>query len=150
HRDAMRRKLEAGIANGAADPVAALADARVRQADHRERREPERDVDLDVNGAGLDAEHRRRPQARQHAPLHAKDGATGAAAILPVLARPADLRVQFLPTAADTGNANIFGRHATTRRSRDMLDAFKSLTVGKKHVQQQTTELELLIATARE
>src|SRR5437868_10214477 len=31
-----------------------------------------------------------------------------------------------------------------------MLDAFKSLTAGKKHVQEQATELETLIATARE
>src|SRR5438132_12684397 len=31
-----------------------------------------------------------------------------------------------------------------------MLDAFKSLTGGNKLVQQQTTELETLIATARE
>ena len=37
-RDAMRRELEAGVADRAAHAVAALAHARVRQPDHRKRR----------------------------------------------------------------------------------------------------------------
>ena len=37
--DAVRREFEAGVADGAADAVAALAIARVRQSDHRERRQ---------------------------------------------------------------------------------------------------------------
>ena len=64
--DPVRRKLEAGVANRDLHTLAALADARVRQADHRERRQAERDVDLDVNRAGLHAEDRGRPQAGQH------------------------------------------------------------------------------------
>ena len=46
--------------------VPALAHARIRQADHRERRKAERDVHFDVDGAGVDAEDRRRPEAGQH------------------------------------------------------------------------------------
>ena len=38
------------VADGAANAIAALADARVRQADHRERGQTERDVDLDLHG----------------------------------------------------------------------------------------------------
>ena len=65
--DAMRREFEAGVPDRAADAVAALADARVRQAHHGERGQAERHVHLDVHGARLDAEDRRRPYARQHA-----------------------------------------------------------------------------------
>ena len=65
-RDAVRGKLEAGIADGAPDPVAALPDARIGQTDHRERRKTVPDIDFDVNGARVDAEHGRAPQARQH------------------------------------------------------------------------------------
>jgi hypothetical protein len=36
HRDAMRRELEAGISDRASHALPALADARVRQTDHRE------------------------------------------------------------------------------------------------------------------
>ena len=60
-------KLEAGVADRGCDTVAALADAGVRQADHRERRQAERHVDFDVDRAGLDAEDRGRPQAGEHA-----------------------------------------------------------------------------------
>src|SRR5437762_2394583 len=59
-------------------------------------------------------------------------------------------RVQLPPIAADTGIARFSTDHATSTRSRDMLDALKSLTGGNKLVQQQTAELETLIATARE
>ena len=64
--DAVRRELEPGVADRAAHAVAALAHARVGQADHRERRQAERDVHLDVHGAGVDAEDRRGPQAGEH------------------------------------------------------------------------------------
>ena len=64
--DAVRGKLEAGIADGAADAVAAFAHARVGQADHREAGQPEGNVHLDVNGAGLDAEKRGGSQTGQH------------------------------------------------------------------------------------
>ena len=66
-RDAVRRKLEAGVADRAPHAVAALAHAGVGQADHREDRHAERDVHLDVDRAGLDAEERRRPQTGEHA-----------------------------------------------------------------------------------
>ena len=64
--DAVRREFEAGVADGAADAIAALADARVRQAHHRERGQAERHVDLDVHRARLDAEDRGGPHTRQH------------------------------------------------------------------------------------
>ena len=64
---AVRRELEAGVADGAPHAVAALAHARVRQADHRERREAERHVHFDVDRTGLDAEDGGRPQAGEHA-----------------------------------------------------------------------------------
>ena len=48
------------------DAVAALAHAGIRQADHREDGQAERDVDFDVNRAGVDAEDRGGPQAREH------------------------------------------------------------------------------------
>ena len=66
-RDAVRRKLEAGVADRAPDAVAALAHAGVRQADHREDRQAERHVDFDVDGAGLDAEDGGGAKAREHA-----------------------------------------------------------------------------------
>jgi hypothetical protein len=65
--DAVRRELESGIANRAADPVAALADAGVGQADHREAGQSVGDVDFDVNRAGLDAVDGSGPDAREHA-----------------------------------------------------------------------------------
>ena len=64
--DAMRRKLESGVADRGTNPVAALADARVGKADHRERREAERHVHFDLNRTRVDAEDRRGPQAGEH------------------------------------------------------------------------------------
>ena len=66
HGDAMRGKLEAGIADGAPDAVAAFANARVGQADHLEAWHPERHVNLDVYGAGLDAKQRGGAQPGKH------------------------------------------------------------------------------------
>ena len=66
HRDAFGGKLEAAVADGRAHAIAALPHAGVGQADHREHREPERDVDFDVDRDGLDAENRGRPDAGQH------------------------------------------------------------------------------------
>ena len=68
----MRRKFEAGIADRTAHTVAALADARVGQADHRETGKPERDVDLDMDRVGLHTEHGCGPQAGEHAAAAAK------------------------------------------------------------------------------
>ena len=67
-RDAMRRKLEARVPDGAPHAVAALAHARVGQPDHRERGEAERDIDLDLDRAGVHAEHGGRAEAGEHAP----------------------------------------------------------------------------------
>ena len=64
--DPVGGKLEAGVANRAADAISALADADIGQAYQREPRHPERDIDLDVDGAGIHPEHGCRPQAREH------------------------------------------------------------------------------------
>ena len=74
HGDAMRGKLEAGIADGAPDAVAAFAHARVGQADHLEAGHPERHVDLDVYGAGLDAKERGGAQPGKHPASGAANG----------------------------------------------------------------------------
>ena len=66
HRDAMRGKLEPGIADGASHAVAALTHARIGQADHGEARKPERHVDFDVDRTGFDAENGGGPQAGEH------------------------------------------------------------------------------------
>ena len=63
--DAVRRKLEAGVADRAAHAIAALAHAGVGQADHRERRQAERHVHLHMDRAGFDAEERRRSAGRR-------------------------------------------------------------------------------------
>ncbi len=65
-RDAVRREFEAGIPDGAPHPVAALADARVGQSDHREGREAERHVHFHVDREGLDAEDRGAAEAGEH------------------------------------------------------------------------------------
>ena len=68
-----RRKLEAGVADGALDAVAALADARVGQADEGDRRQPAvRYVDLDPDGMRLDAEQGRGPHDGQHDEMSCK------------------------------------------------------------------------------
>ena len=66
HGDAMLREVEAAIADGGPDAVAALAHGGVGQSDHREVRQPEGDVDLDVDGVGVHAEHRRAAQGGEH------------------------------------------------------------------------------------
>ena len=65
-RDAVGRKLEAGVADREPHALAALAHARIRQTDHREGRNAERYVDLDVDRTGIHAEDRCRPEAREH------------------------------------------------------------------------------------
>src|SRR2546429_7035299 len=52
--------------------------------------------------------------------------------------------MQFWPRAADSGVAIV------STRSRHMLDGLNPFNGGKKLVQQQTAELDALIATARE
>jgi hypothetical protein len=66
HRHPVRRKLVAGIADGAAHAVTALADAGVGQADHREAWKAEPDVDLHMHGTGIDAKDSRSPQTGEH------------------------------------------------------------------------------------
>ena len=65
-RDSVAGKLEPGVADGRANPIAAFADAGVRQAHHRENRQAERHIDLDDDGQGLDAENRRASEAGEH------------------------------------------------------------------------------------
>jgi hypothetical protein len=67
HGDAMRGELEAGIPDRAADAVATLTHARVGQPDHREGRQAEGDIHLDVDREGLDSEDGSAPQAGEHA-----------------------------------------------------------------------------------
>ena len=66
HGDTFGGKLEPAVADGRAHAIAALAHAGVGQAHHREHRQPERDIDFDVDRHGLDAEHGGRPDTRQH------------------------------------------------------------------------------------
>src|SRR5262249_45510092 len=70
--DLVGRELESRIADRALHAVAALADARVGKADHRGRRQAERDVYFDVDGGGLDTEEGRRTKTREHAARPAK------------------------------------------------------------------------------
>jgi hypothetical protein len=62
------RELEAGVPDCRPDPVPALANGCIWQADHRESRQAKRDVNLDLDGVGLDAEHGRALQAGKHLP----------------------------------------------------------------------------------
>jgi hypothetical protein len=66
----VRRELELRILNGAAHAVAALADRRVGEADHGERGQSERDVDLHVDlhvdERGIAADHGRGAEAGEH------------------------------------------------------------------------------------
>ncbi len=75
---AVRRKLEAGVADRAAHAVAALAHARVGQADHLKRRQAERDVDFDLHQAGLDPEDGGGPDAGEHRLLSQMQGEAAA------------------------------------------------------------------------
>ncbi len=70
--DAVRRELEAGVADRAADAVAALPHAGVRQADHPKAGQAERHVHFDLDRTGLDAEHRGGAHAREHASTRCK------------------------------------------------------------------------------
>lgn len=63
----MRGELVAGVANRATNAIAALADAGIRETDHREAWQTERDVNLDRDRGRFNAENRRGPQACQHA-----------------------------------------------------------------------------------
>jgi hypothetical protein len=73
--DPMSGELEAGVADGASHPVAALAHGGIRQPDHVERGQPERHVHFNLDAAGFDSKHRRGP----HAGKHAGRGANGRA-----------------------------------------------------------------------
>ena len=66
-RDPVLGELEAGIPYGAPDAIAALANARVRQAHDSESRQAERDVDFDVDGGRFDPEDGGGADAGQHA-----------------------------------------------------------------------------------
>jgi hypothetical protein len=71
----MRGKLEPGVPDRAADAIAALADRGVGEADHREGREPERHVNLDVHGTRVHAAQGGGPEAGEHASRGAKTAA---------------------------------------------------------------------------
>jgi len=62
----VRREFESGIPDRKAHPIATLTDCRIREAHHREGREAERDVYLNLNGIRLDTEDRGGSQSREH------------------------------------------------------------------------------------
>ena len=62
----MVRELEAGVPDRGSHTIAALADGRIGQSHHREVGQPERDIDLDVNGIRFDAKDSGTAQAREH------------------------------------------------------------------------------------
>ena len=66
--DAVDRELEARVADGGADPVAALAHGRVGEADGVEGGQPRGDVHLHEDGGGLDPAERGGANAREHGP----------------------------------------------------------------------------------
>ena len=66
HRDPPRRDLEAGVPQRRAHPVLALADDVIGQPDGGGLRQPRRDVDLDVDDRGVDADERTRENVREH------------------------------------------------------------------------------------
>ena len=66
--DPPRRQPEAAVLERAPDAHPPLADAGVGQADDVAAGEPHPDVDLDVDGRGLDSDHRRRRDPCEHAP----------------------------------------------------------------------------------
>ena len=66
HRDPVGWKLEPGVADRGAHPIAALPNARIRQADHREAGKAERDVHLHVDRTRINTEDGGGPKAGQH------------------------------------------------------------------------------------
>jgi hypothetical protein len=62
----MRRELESRVANRRADPIAAFPYGRIGQPDHREMRQTERDVYLDLDRVGVNAEHSSAAKRGQH------------------------------------------------------------------------------------
>src|SRR5450759_1021606 len=56
HRDTVRRKVEAGISDGALDALASLLDSCVRESHDRKNRQAVGDVDLDLHGMGRQAD----------------------------------------------------------------------------------------------
>ena len=66
HRDTVRRKLEAGVADSAPHAIAAFPHAGVRQAHHLKRGQSKRDVDLHLHQTGVDSKHRGCPHAGKH------------------------------------------------------------------------------------
>ena len=94
------------------DAVAALAHARIGQADHRERRQAERDVDFDVDRRGLDAEDRGRPQAGQHALDPAKLVAPRSSVRVLVLSGRSRSHVRTIWRRSPRGQAQIFNRES--------------------------------------
>ena len=66
--DPARRQLEAAVLQRAADAHAPLAHARVGQPDDVAAGQPDRDVDLDVDGRGFDPDDGGGGDTREHAP----------------------------------------------------------------------------------
>ncbi len=73
HGDAFLWELEPRVADRGLHAIAALADGRVRQSDHHQRRQSEAQVDFDGNGDGLDAVQCRRLDRGQHARRSCKE-----------------------------------------------------------------------------
>ena len=67
HGNPVAGELEARVADSGAHAIPALADARIRQAHHRENRQTVGHVDLHNHGHRLDAENGCAPQAGKHA-----------------------------------------------------------------------------------
>ena len=109
-RDPVGGELEPGIPDRALDAVAALADAGVGQADHRERRQTERHVHFDVHRAGVDAKERRGPKAREHHERCARRVAVQDRPVFQAFGAPGPKRSRMLPRAEVqrcAGNAAI-------------------------------------------
>ncbi len=66
HRDPLGRKCKAGVSDGAAHSLTALANSRVRKTDHGEHGQPRTDVDFDTDERGLDAHERCGENSREH------------------------------------------------------------------------------------
>ncbi len=88
--EALERKVEAGVQQGGAYPLARLSHRRVGQADERERGQPRPDVDLDGDLPALDALEREGGDAGEHWPkLWGADARLGAIGTGPATIRRA-------------------------------------------------------------
>ena len=66
HRHARRGKRKARVADGGSHAIAAFADRRIGQTDHRHDGEPGRHIDFDRDGNRIDAKDGSRGHSREH------------------------------------------------------------------------------------